>query len=76
MNISAIEIQRIVLGWLQRKKFHKIFQRMKQRKLEEKERFTRLQRIKRKEKELSLLKHLPMKDYLDFEKIKEGSAAR
>jgi hypothetical protein len=76
MNISAIEIQRMVLGWLERKKFEKLSQRMKLRKKDEKERQSRLHRIRTKEKEFAFLKHLSMPDYLDFEKLRFGSAAR
>jgi hypothetical protein len=75
-RLSAIAIQKVLLGWLQRKRFQIFRRRMHLHQHDEKERRARLQRIRSQEKEFAILRQLPMEGYLDFERLKLGSAAR
>jgi hypothetical protein len=66
----------VLLGWLQRKRFYIFRRRMQLQQKEEKERRSRLQRIRTQEKKFAFLRQLPMEGYLDFERMKLGDAAR
>jgi hypothetical protein len=75
-KIAAVEIQRMARGKARRKKFRDDLERMQRRLKQEKDRFRRLRRIRAQEKELALLRQLPVQSYLDYERIRKDSCAK
>jgi hypothetical protein len=74
--VAATEIQRVVRGKLQRKSYKKTSSRLSRRLTQEKERSVRLRRIRAQEKELAILRHLPVQDFLNFDKLRKGGCAK
>eukprot|EP00602_Paraphysomonas_sp_CaronLab_P013097 CAMPEP_0185040702 /NCGR_PEP_ID=MMETSP1103-20130426/39067_1 /TAXON_ID=36769 /ORGANISM="Paraphysomonas bandaiensis, Strain Caron Lab Isolate" /LENGTH=1763 /DNA_ID=CAMNT_0027580099 /DNA_START=66 /DNA_END=5357 /DNA_ORIENTATION=+ len=75
-RIAAVEIQRVSRGRLNRIKYKEDLNRMKICIQQEKERAKRLRRIRNQEKELALLRHLPVQNFLEFERLRSGSSAK
>ena len=74
--MAATEIQRMIRGRLQRQSYHKFYGRLSRRLAQEKERSSRLRRIRAQEKELAILRHLPIQDFLNFDKLRKGGSAK
>lgn len=75
-DICAVAIQRIVRGYLQRLRCGSDLVRAKDRRKEEIERLARLRRIRAKERELALLRKVPVASYLTMEKLRQDCSAK
>jgi IQ calmodulin-binding motif len=74
--VCAVAIQRIVRGVLARLKYEGELKRANERRKEEKERLERLRRIRHKERELAVLKRVPVSDYLKMENLRQDNCAK
>ena len=75
-DVCAVAIQRIVRGYLQRLRCGSDLVRAKDRRKEEIERLARLRRIRAKERELALLRKVPVASYLTMEKLRQDCSAK
>lgn len=75
-DVCAVAIQRIIRGYLQRLKCGSDLVRAKDRRKEEIERLARLRRIRVKERELALLRKVPVASYLTMEKLRQDCSAK
>jgi IQ calmodulin-binding motif len=74
--VCVVAIQRMVRGMLARLKYEGELKRAKERRKEEKERLERLRRIRHKERELAVLKRVPVSDYLKMENLRQDNCAK
>jgi IQ calmodulin-binding motif len=74
--VCVVAIQRMVRGMLARSKYEGELKRAKERRKEEKERLERLRRIRHKERELAVLKRVPVSDYLKMENLRQDNCAK
>lgn len=75
-DVCAVAIQRIIRGYLQRLRCGSDLVRAKDRRKEEIERLARLRRIRAKERELALLRKVPVASYLTMEKLRQDWSAK
>jgi IQ calmodulin-binding motif len=75
-DVCAVAIQRIARGYLQRLRCGSDLVRAKDRRKEEIERLARLRRIRAKERELALLRKVPVASYLTMEKLRQDCSAK
>lgn len=75
-NIAAVMIQSVARGYLIRRRSKARLQRQREYMKYEEERINRQRRIWKQERELHLLKHLPVKDFLTFDRMKQHHSAK
>ena len=74
--MCVVAIQRMVRGMIVRFKYEGELNRAKERRKEEKDRLERLRRIRHKERELAVLKRVPVSDYLKMESLRQDNCAK
>ena len=74
--VCVVAIQRMVRGMIVRLKYEGELNRAKERRKEEKDRLERLRRIRHKERELAVLKRVPVSDYLKMENLRQDNCAK
>ena len=75
-DVCAVAVQRIVRGYLTRLRCGGELLRAKDRRKDEVERLARLRRIRTKERELALLRKVPVTSYLNMEKLRQDNSAK